>query len=139
MKTIVVYKSLSGFTEKYARWIADELDADLRERRQVKAEDVSEYDVVIYGGSLHAVGISGVDIIKENMEKFTDKKIIVFATGASPHRPEIMEEVKNRNFGPEERQRIRFFYFRGGFDYSKLGFVNKILMTLMNQCKVIIQ
>ena len=29
MKTVVVYKSISGFTKKYAEWIAHELRADL--------------------------------------------------------------------------------------------------------------
>lgn len=29
MKIVVVYKSISGFTKKYAEWIAEELEADL--------------------------------------------------------------------------------------------------------------
>ncbi len=29
MKTLVVYKSLSGFTKKYAGWIGEELQAEL--------------------------------------------------------------------------------------------------------------
>ncbi|GEA31640.1 flavodoxin [Clostridium beijerinckii] len=28
MKTVVIYKSKTGFTKKYAKWIAEELSAD---------------------------------------------------------------------------------------------------------------
>lgn len=131
MKTAVIYKSISGFTKKYAEWIAEELDADLFAHDDIDPSVLPEYDLIIFGGALHAVGIGGIDIIKDNMEKLQGKNIIVFTTGASPSRDEILEEVKNRNFTPEEQKRIRFFYLRGGFDYGKLNFVNKILMTLM--------
>lgn len=131
MKTAVIYKSISGFTKKYAEWIAEELDADLFAHDDIDPSVLPEYDLIIFGGALHAVGIGGIDIIKDNMEKLQGENIIVFTTGASPSRDEILEEVKNRNFTPEEQKRIRFFYLRGGFDYGKLNFVNKILMTLM--------
>jgi len=131
MKTAVIYKSISGFTKKYAEWIAEELDADLFAHDGIDPSVLPEYDLIIFGGALHAVGIGGIDIIKDNMEKLQGKNIIVFTTGASPSRDEILEEVKNRNFTPEEQKRIRFFYLRGGFDCGKLNFVNKILMTLM--------
>jgi len=39
---------------------------------------------LITGGSLHAVGISGVDIIRKNLPRLKEKTIVIFATGASP-------------------------------------------------------
>lgn len=131
MKTAVIYKSVSGFTRNYAEWIADELDGDLFAYSETDPAVLQVYELIIFGGALHAVGIAGIDIIKDNMEKLQGKNIIVFTTGASPARDGILEEVKNRNFSPEEQKRIRFFYLRGGFDYGKLNFVNKLLMTLM--------
>lgn len=56
---------------------------------------------------------------------------IVFATGATPSRADVPAEVINANFTPEERERIHFFYLRGGFDYSRLGLVDKLLMNLL--------
>ncbi len=41
LKTVVVYKSISGFTEKYSTWIADELKADLYEAKRISAENFS--------------------------------------------------------------------------------------------------
>jgi menaquinone-dependent protoporphyrinogen IX oxidase len=131
MKTIVIYTSTTGFTKKYAEWIAQDLGADLVEARGVHPETFSGYDTVIYGGSLHAVGIRGIKALKRNFPRLDGKRIIVFATGATPARVDVPEEVINANFTSEERARIKFFYLRGGFDYSKLGLIDKILMNLL--------
>lgn len=131
MKVVVIYKSKTGFTRKYAQWIAEEVSADIFELSKVNINMLEPYDVVIYGGSLYAVGINGVQWITKNLDKLKDKKVIVFATGASPLREEVVEEVKNKNFTAEQQKNIQFFYFRGGFNYSKLNPFDKILMTLL--------
>jgi len=131
MKTVVVYKSISGFTKKYAEWIAEALEADLLNLEKVDINILLKYDIIIYGGSLHAVGISGVNIIKNNLHKLRDKNIIVFTTGASPAKESIVSEVRDSNFSAEEQKQIQFYYFRGGFNFNKLNFINKILMTLL--------
>jgi len=131
MKAVVVYKSISGFTKKYAEWIAEELKADLFRIEKIDIDILLKYDIIIYGGSLHAVGISGVSIIKDNLNKLRDKNIIVFATGASPLRESTVSEVRDSNFSVEEQKQIQFYYFRGGFDFKKLNFINRVLMTLM--------
>ena len=131
MKTVVVYKSISGFTKKYAEWIAEELEADLLGVEKIGISILLKYDIIIYGGSLHAVGISGVNIIKNNLNKLKDKNIIIFTTGASLPKESIVSEVKGNNFSVKEQKQIQFYYFRGGFDFNKLNFTNKILMTLL--------
>lgn len=131
LKTVVTYKTFSGFTKKYAEWIAEELSCDIYESDNINIDMLSEYDLIIHGGSLHAVGISGVSIIKKNLEILKDKKLIIFTVGASPNKPGILEEIKENNFSKEEQKNIKFFYFRGGFNYSKLGLWNKFLMSLM--------
>lgn len=131
MKTVVVYKSKTGFTKKYAQWIAEELSADIFEVSKINIDMLTSYDTIIYGGSLYAVGILGVKIITKNIDKLKDKKIIVFATGASPSRIEAINEVKDANFTNEQQRYIKFFYLRGGFNYSKLSTFDKFLMTLL--------
>jgi len=131
MKTVVIYKSVSGFTKKYAEWIAGELEADLFGIEKIDIDILLKYDIIVYGGSLHAVGISGVNIIKNNLNKLRDKHIIVFTTGASPSKESTISEVRDSNFSVEEQKQIQFYYFRGGFDFNKLNFTNKILMILM--------
>ncbi|MGI6576293.1 MAG: flavodoxin domain-containing protein [bacterium] len=131
MKSIVVYRSKTGFTKKYAEWIAEELGSDIFAVSQVNAAMLTAYDTVIYGGGLYAGGINGVKIITNNMAKLQGKKIVVFATGASPMREEVISEVRDRNFTLEQQEKIQFFYLRGGFNYTKLQFGDKILMQLL--------
>ncbi|MGE1063556.1 hypothetical protein NXG27_13165 [Megasphaera paucivorans] len=40
-------------------------------------------------------------------------------------------DVQNKNFDLMQQKKIKFFYLRGGFDYSKLNFLDKFLMTLL--------
>ena len=54
--------------------------------------------MIIFGGSLHAVGINGIKLIKENLSLLADKKIIVFAVGASAPKEGIVDEIRKRNF-----------------------------------------
>lgn len=131
MKAVVIYASKSGFTKKYAEWISKEVNADLFELKNVKADILTEYDTVIYGGGLYAVGINGIKFIKNNMDKLIGKKVAIYTTGATPYRDETVNEVRDINFTVEEQKHIRFFYMRGGFDYNKLKPIDKVLMTLL--------
>jgi menaquinone-dependent protoporphyrinogen IX oxidase len=131
MKTVVIYKSETGFTKKYADWIAEELSADIFNFSKGTTIMLTVYDTIIYGGNLSAGGINGVKYITKNLDILKDKKVVVFATGASPFREEVLSEVIDKNFTTEEQKHIQFFYLRGGFDYSKLKPFNKVLMTLL--------
>lgn len=132
MKTIVIYKSISGFTKKYAQLIAQEIDADLSSISDFDFTRLPHYDTIIYGGSLHAVGINGLKTLKKHrIKQKINKPIIVFAVGASPAKEGILEEIYHKNFTPEEKDFYTLFYLRGGFDYNKLDFFNKILMSLL--------
>lgn len=131
MKTIVIYRSKTGFTKKYANWIAQETDATLVDARKVSAGGLMRYDTIVFGGAMYAGGINGISLIKNNLWRYTGKNIIIFTLGATPVRPEIADEIRNKNFTAEEQKHIKFFMLRGGFDYDKLGFIDKILMNVL--------
>jgi flavodoxin len=131
MKTVVIYKTTSGFTKRYAEWISEELKADIFPHSQMTLDRMLGYDTIIYGGSLHAAGVSGVDLIRKNLRDLSGKKLLVFTTGASPYSKKVEDEVRDRNFTPEEQKRLRFFYLRGGYDHSKLDLKNRLLMDLL--------
>jgi menaquinone-dependent protoporphyrinogen IX oxidase len=132
-KVIVVYRSKGGFVQRYAEMIAKAVGADLADARGVDIAKLKQYDTIVFGGGLYAVGINGVGLIKKNLEALSGRRIIVFAAGASPPRPEIVNEVRDRNFDAVQQKRIRFFLLRGGFDYSKLSAFDKLLMQLMKK------
>lgn len=131
MKTIVIHKSISGFTETYAQWIAEELKTECYSLKEVSAELLSQYDTILFGGSLHMVGIAGYKQLQKHLSKLQPKQIILFTTGASPQKDNTIAEVRDANLSPEEQKEVPFFYFRGGFNFDKLDFPNKILMTLL--------
>lgn len=131
MKAAVIYQSKTGFTKKYAQWIAEELGADLFSRSEFAPETLADYDTVIYGGGLYVVGINGVDFIKQNLDKLKGKKVAVYACGCTPPREDDILAVRNSNFTQEHLEHLEFFYMRGGFDYKRLGLWDKILMTLL--------
>ena len=62
MKSVVIYKSRSGFVKNYAQWIAEELSADIYDASMVKVDMLLEYDNIIYGG-LYISGINGIKLI----------------------------------------------------------------------------
>lgn len=138
MKTIVIYKSKTGFAKKYAQWIAEALSADIFETSKISIDMLVDYDTVIYGAGLYAIGINGVKLITNNMDKLKDKKIVVFATGVTPSRTSDIDKIRDNNFTAEQQQYIKFFYLRGGFNYNNLTAFDKVLMTLLKwkiKCK----
>lgn len=131
MKTIVIYKSKTGYVKKYAQWIAAKLDSDIYEASKVSIAMLEKYDTIIYGGGLYAGGINGLKMITQNIDCLEDKNIIVYASGASPSRESTTEEIRNKNFDLNLQSKIPFYYLRGGFDFKKLRFFDKILMSLL--------
>lgn len=131
MKSVVIYKSKTGYVKRYAEWLAEELSADIFELSQVNINVLTDYDNVIYGGSLHAVGIIGINFITKNIDKLKGKKVVVYATGASPSSEDVISEVMTNNIPPDQQKQIKFFYLRGGFNYDKLPPADKVLMALL--------
>ena len=130
-KAMVVYSTISGFTKKYAHWIAEELGTKAVPLRDFDIDSAQACDIIIYGGNVHAVGINGLKKFKRLAQSLSDKKIVIFACGASPGSKKDLDHIIKHNFTEQELARNAFFYLRGGFDFSKLDFFNKILMRLM--------
>jgi menaquinone-dependent protoporphyrinogen IX oxidase len=130
MKTIVVYRSITGFTKKYAQWIADELEADLFDCREIAPGVLCKYDLFIFGSSIHNNRIKDINFFMRHIAVLIGKRKIIFVTGGSEVREGIAEEILASNFSEEQQKQFQLFYFRGGFDYGKLGIKDKTIMIL---------
>lgn len=125
MKRIVVYQSSTGFTAKYASWIAEELGCEVKEYKKMKAEDLISYDMVIYGGWIMGNMVFGYDKIKA----LNLKNLVVFGVGMSVSNEEIEKRIAEQNtISPE-----CFFYFEGGYNPKKLGFLKKMMMNMIKK------
>ena len=131
-KTIVLYRSKTGFSKRYAEWIAEDLGCESRPIKGMKLDNLKDYKLVIYGAGVYAGMISGVGKIKNWMEKSPEKTWIVFATGATPHEEGYEELVLKTNFRKGESKPAHFFYFLSGLNYEKMGFFNRVLMKFFS-------
>ena len=132
MSTIVVYKSKYGSTEQYAKWIAEELGADLRNAEHTKLNDLLPYDTVIYGAGVYIGCIAGIALISDNYERLKDKKLIVFTVGLTdPADKKKYDDLITKNFTWTMKDTIPVFHFRGALDYKKIGLGNKLMMKKM--------
>ncbi len=130
MKAIVIYNSQTGFTKRYAQWIAEASKADCLELSEAKKKNMAAYDTIIFGGWACAGGISKLGWFKNNMDKWADKKLIVFCVGGSPiDNPEIIPAL-HRNFTESEWKKINVFYCPGGFCYEKMSAPSKLMMKM---------
>lgn len=125
MKRIVVYESGTGFTAKYAGWIAEDLGCEAKEYKDVKPEELAGYDMVIYGGWIMAGTVAGYDKVK----KLNLKNIVVFGVGMAVPGDEAAAKIAEQNRIPRER----FFYFEGGYHPEKLGFAKKMMMNMVKK------
>lgn len=125
MKRIVVYQSGTGFTAKYAQWIAEKLGCEAKEYKSVNTKELQAYDQVIYGGWIMAGTVVGYDKIKA----LNLADVVVFGVGMTVSNDEITGKIAEQNQIPGER----FFYYEGGYNPAKLGFLKKMLMGMIKK------
>jgi menaquinone-dependent protoporphyrinogen IX oxidase len=130
MKRAVVYQSKTGYTKKVAEWIALALSADLLPLSSISASDLLGYDLLIYGGGLYAGGINGLKCFNAVISGVDGAQIVYFATGATPKRENVVPELIQHNFHQDEGA-VPLFYVRGGFNYTALGLMDKVLMIIL--------
>lgn len=130
MKTAVIYNSQTGFTKRYAEWIAEAAGADCLELSAAKGKSLDAYDAIVFGGWAHAGSISKLGWFKGNIGKWEGKKLIAFCVGGSPMESPEIEPALKRNFTEAERKRVGVFYCPGGFNYERMSASSKLMMKL---------
>lgn len=135
MNPIVIYKSKYGSTKAYAEWIAEDIGCEAVDAKKIKADMLSEYDTIIYGGELYAEVISGVTLITKNIDKLAGKKIALFTTGLTPLdcRDYYDKLVIEKNFRPEMLDKIKIFNFLGKMIIDELSLPHKAAIKTLKK------
>ena len=135
MNTIVIYKSKYGGTKKYAEWIAEELDCEIIDGKNLKIDDILKYDTIVYGGGLYAEVINGVHNLVKNMDKLKDKKIAVFTTGLTPSdcREYYDKMVIEKNFKDGLPENVRVFNYLGRMVVDELSLVHRTALKTLKK------
>ena len=109
MSRVIIYKSKTGHTERYARMLSKELNIPCYSYNDAK---VSENDEIIFLSYIYAYKIMGLSKI---LKRYKVKVII--AVGVLAYSKDYLNTLKDAN-----NIKLPFFYLRGGIDYSKLNF-----------------
>jgi len=130
--TIIIYKSRTGFTKKYAEMIAGELGCTIAEFKTMTVNALSQYDTVIFGSRAHAGVFDGYRKAKEMFQRSSSKNFIVFATGATPNSNEkIIQQFWQQNLSAEEIENLPHFYMQSGLCYEKMGFFDRMMLKMV--------
>lgn len=130
-RIVLVYKSRTGFTKKYAEMIAEEINCTLLNAKDMTAEAISDFDVVVFGSRCHAGKIDGIEKAKKLFRQSKAKKFAIFATGATPNAAEeLIHEMWNHNLSPFELHDIPHFYMQSGLCYEKMSLPEKAMMKV---------
>ena len=131
MKILVTYKSKTGFTKKYAEWIAEELGCEAKDIKTITPKNVAEYDLVIHGGWIFGGIINGYSKINS----FNPKRLIVFGVGFTPKAKVDLKKMAEEN----KLGDAPLYYFEGGTNPPKMGFVGRKIVEMVTKEKVTYQ
>ena len=129
MKTLILYYSKTGFTQRYAQWLAEDLGAQCVPYEKRKAVRLSGYDAIAFGGRLTAGVIGGAKWFFKEAPGLSGKRLALFFTGAMPPDPEAVGKAVEQNVPQDMRGRVPAFYLQGGLCYEKMGLIDKAMMA----------
>jgi len=124
-KTLVVYHSRTGFTKRYAGWLAQALGcgtADFKDRERLALE---EYEQLIWCDFFHAGGLMSLKWLKKRLPTLAGRRIAVLAVGACPPGTQDVDKTLAANL---EGTGLTGFYVQGGLDYEHMGLGDRAMM-----------
>ncbi len=140
MKVAVVYCSQTGFTRKYAEWLAEDVGCKAVPYADRGRIDLNEIDALVFCSWFHAASIKGAKWLKGAMREHPGLRVVVLTTGATPMPCEawpafMFEEAFRRTFPGAAYPNLPHFYCHGGFDYDRLGTPDKVAMRMFFKVK----
>lgn len=125
MKNLLIYHSKTGFTRRYAQWLAQQWPCTLFPFEQARAgAGLAGYDTVVFASWLHAGSIQKLgDFLRWDLGP---ARRVVLATGASPQG----EEQVQRAIAGHEAQICGAFYLPGGLCYERMSLADRCMMRV---------
>ncbi len=128
---LLLYKSHTGFTKKYAELIASTVNCTLSDSKIASVKQLSDYDIILFGSRAYAGTIDGYKTIQKLFEKSTASTLILFVTGATPATAkETIQAFWNQNLSAKEQETIPHFYLPGGLCYEKMSTKDRWMMKI---------
>lgn len=133
MKTLIIYTSQTGFTKKYADWLAQKTGGDLLDLKDAQKKNdafFEDYEAIVYGGWVMAASVVKVKWFLNRAASWKGKKLAIYCVGGSPNdNPDVEVMLKNM-LTDEQREYIRAFYCQGGFNYERMNAPSRLAMKM---------
>ncbi|MCR5251858.1 MAG: flavodoxin domain-containing protein [Lachnospiraceae bacterium] len=133
MKTLIIYTSQTGFTKKYAEWLADRMGGDLldlKEAQKNKPAFFEVYDAICYGGWAMAGNLVKVKWFLDKAVNWKGKRLALFCVGGSPNDNPDVDVFLQNALSEEQKKYMKMFYCQGGFNYDKMKAPSKLAMKM---------
>ncbi|MBE6015659.1 MAG: flavodoxin [Lachnospiraceae bacterium] len=133
MKTLIIYTSQTGFTERYAKWLADRVSGDLinlKDARKKRDDYFEDYDAIVYGGWAMAGSIVKSKWFLGKASDWKNKRLAMFCVGAGPNDIPEVEEFLQNALTKEQKNYIKLFYCQGGINYDRMGAPSRMAMKM---------
>jgi len=136
MKTLIVYGSKHGATEKCSNALKNKLNGEviiINIKKDV-VPDINSFDSIVIGGSIYAGRIQKqiTEFCLKNASILKDKKIGIFVCCMSEGEKAISQ--LNSCFPNELVSRaIAKGHFGGGFTFSKMNFFEKFIIKMVSK------
>ena len=131
----IIYCSQTGFTKRYADWLAEDLGCEAVPYERRSTLDLAKTNVLVFCSWFHAASIKGASWMKKVFRDYPSLHVAILATGATPMPCETwpaseVEAAFEKTFPKSEFPDLPHFYCQGGFDYDRLGLLDKIAMRM---------
>lgn len=125
-KIFVFYDSHTGFTERYAHWIGEEVGASVIPLKQYRPSMEKDCDIILCGGGIFGSELSGIRKYRRIQKRNPEKEFIFFATGLRPPSDQTTKALIRYNF--EDISFPDFYYFHGGLKLDALHRAKKAML-----------
>ncbi|MCR5733472.1 MAG: flavodoxin domain-containing protein [Lachnospiraceae bacterium] len=133
MKTLIIYTSQTGFTKRYAEWLADKMSGDLLELKDAQKKTdgyFEDYDAICYGGWAMAGSLVKAKWFLGKAADWKDKRLAMFCVGGSPNDNPDVDTFLQNALTQDQKKYIKIFYCQGGFNYEKMKAPSRLAMKM---------
>ena len=133
MKTLIIYTSQTGFTKRYAEWLAERMNGDLLELKDAQKKNMDffeDYDAICYGGWAMAGSLVKAKWFLEKAPDWKNKHLAMFCVGGSPNDNPDVDVFLQNALTEEQKKYIKVFYCQGGFNHEKMKAPYKLAMKM---------
>jgi len=134
MKTVIIYKTKTGSTKKYASWLADSTGAEVMTFAQAEAKGLTAFDRIIVSSGTYAGRMPLTRFLKDNWDQVKEKEIFILAVGAAPE-DNWWSKISYKMIPGKIRKQVEYRKLPGEIGKSikedeAKAFLNKVLKDL---------